>query len=569
MLRILTLILSITALSQLQAQKQDNIWLFGYDYNSGGLKEGVRFRFDDSLIISYEERTADFASTSAFISDSTGNLLLYSNGCYISNADGGEVQGSSGLNPGTMYNIFCAGDVGYNIPQGMMAVPHSTDSFLYYFFHFLVTGSISKNLLYTLVDVSANNGQGITISKNQLIISDTIAYDGMHAVKHANGRDWWVIAAKEYSNKYYLVLLSPQGVIVKEQIVGESTLSGAGGQITFSPDGTKLARFNTRDDLRIFNFDRCTGTLSNPVFIPVEDNADNELYAGLAWSADGRYLYAAEVKRILQFDTWAANIAASKTIVAEKPPSPSPNFAYLELGPDGYIYCRPLGGQFFMHRIKHPEREGLACEVQQSYYELEYPYVNLPHFPNFRLGPIDGSSCDTLGLDNHPLAGWRYDKTGGLGVDFTSVSWYEPVNWWWDFGDIASGTSDQSNEHNPAHNFSAPGAYEVCLTVSNQYGSDTKCKWVWVSTVGSSSPQETTDITVYPNPSTGQIFWTGLEGQNLHVRVFNALGQLVADRNTPGNSLDLSALPEGVYQVQFSSLETKLLLNRSLVIQKR
>jgi hypothetical protein len=53
------------------------------------------------------------------------------------------------------------------------------------------------------------------------------------------------------------------------------------------------------------------------------------------------------------------------------------------------------------------------------------------------------------------------------------------------------------------------------------------------------------------------------------VRVFNALGQLVADCSTPDNMLDLSALSEGIYQVQFSSLEAKLLLNRSLVIQKR
>ena len=77
------------------------------------------------------------------------------------------------------------------------------------------------------------------------------------------------------------------------------------------------------------------------------------------------------------------------------------------------------------------------------------------------------------------------------------------------------------------------------------------------------------EVVLFPNPSTGQIFWTGLEGQHLHVRVFNALGQLVADCSTPDNMLDLSALSEGIYQVQFSSLDAKLLLNRSLVIQKR
>jgi hypothetical protein len=77
------------------------------------------------------------------------------------------------------------------------------------------------------------------------------------------------------------------------------------------------------------------------------------------------------------------------------------------------------------------------------------------------------------------------------------------------------------------------------------------------------------EVLVFPNPSTGHIFWSGLDGQVLDVRVFNQLGQLVISRSTTGNSLDLSILPEGVYQVQFSCSETKLLLNRSLVIQKR
>ncbi len=571
MLRSLILLLCVGAFSHLHAQKQDNTWLFGYDYNPGGLKEGIRFRFDDSLVISYEERLMDFASTSAFISDSTGNLLLYSNGCYIDNADGMEVQGSSGLNPGTLYNIFCADDLGYNIPQGMITIPHPNNPFYFYFFHFLVTGSISKNLLYTLVDKSANNGQGITIFKNQPIILDTIAFDGIHATKHANGRDWWITAAKEYSNKYYIVLLSPHGVTATEQIIGEPTWSGSGGQIVFSIDGTKMARFNTKDDLRIFDFDRCTGMLSNPLFIPINDDADNNYFAGLAWSADGHYLYAAEIKRILQFDMWVSDIAASKAIVAERPTVLSPYLAYLELGPDGYIYGRSLGGDFCMHRIKHPERSDTACEVQQCYYTLEYPYGNLPHFPNFRLGPVDGSPCDTLGLDNHPLAGWRYDKTGGLGVDFTSVSWYEPDTWWWDFGDPASSGTNQTSERNPSHNFSAPGAYEVCLTVSNQYGSDMKCKWVWVSTVGSSpEPSAQGQIAIYPNPTTGTVQWSGMpEGENIHVRVHDALGRLCFERQPAAGSADLGGLPDGVYFVTLLGEGGRLTATKVVVLAKK
>ena len=78
-----------------------------------------------------------------------------------------------------------------------------------------------------------------------------------------------------------------------------------------------------------------------------------------------------------------------------------------------------------------------------------------------------------------------------------------------------------------------------------------------------------TDLLVFPNPTTGQISWLGLEGQTVTVRVFNQLGQMVAERNTSENSLDLGVLPEGVYHLQFSTLEHTLLLNKSIVIEKR
>jgi len=77
------------------------------------------------------------------------------------------------------------------------------------------------------------------------------------------------------------------------------------------------------------------------------------------------------------------------------------------------------------------------------------------------------------------------------------------------------------------------------------------------------------EVIVFPNPTTGQITWIGLEGQTVTVRVFNQLGQMVAERHTADNSLDLGALSEGVYHLQFSNLEQTMLLNKSIVIEKR
>ncbi|MCY7328039.1 MAG: PKD domain-containing protein [Saprospiraceae bacterium] len=553
--------------------------MFAYRYSFENLSNSIEFDFGDSLVIteSYLNRTTSFKESSASICDSSGNLLAYSNGCYVAKADGSEITNSEGLSPGIMYDLQCLDNDGYNVAQNMLMLPDPTHDSIIHLFHIPLIKTpdnnfMLRNVLHSAVDLSANNGGGSTLFKNQIAVDDTMNIDGLHAVRHANGRDWWVEACKRLSNVYYVVLLSPNGLSVQHQQIGLPSLLDAGGQVVFSPDGTKLARFNAKNDLRLFDFDRCTGELSNPIFVSMPSSADDQLFSGCAWSADSRYLYAQENYIIYQFDLLAPDIAASQTISATWDPVArcpfTVEFGFMELGPDGRIYCRPLNGQHCMHRMNHPERAGLASEMQLSYYNFIYPYNNLSHFPNFRLGPVDGSVCDTLGLDNHPLAGWRYDHTGGLGVDFTSVSWYEPITWLWDFGDPAAGSGNFSSEHNPTHAFSAPGKYNVCLTVSNQYGSNTKCKDVWITTVGSTehgSGQE--EIVLYPDPAPGIVNWSGTTGPVM-VRIFNALGTLLLEQRTADNYLNISGLPDGFYTLQLLAADQSLLANRKLLVAK-
>jgi hypothetical protein len=515
-----------------------------------------------------------FLGTNASICDSVGDLLIYSNGCYMETANGHEIEGSEGMNPGFLYNTSCIENEGYRLPQSIVLLPDPSNIALFHFFHIpLVAPSFVKNVLHTVVDMSANNGQGTTLFKNQVVATDTIHRHGIHALRHANGRDWWVIAAKIYSNRYYLILLTPEGVVTKYQEIGPEDVGLVyGGEMVFSPDGTKMARFDTKDDLRIFDFDRCTGTLSNPVHIPIQDEADIEILAGLAWSADSRYIYAAEAQRLLQFDAWADDIAASIVLIAEADPPLCPlsgSIGIMELGPDGMIYCRPFNGQNCLHRMKHPERAGLACEFQQNYYQLEYPFADLPNFPNFRLGPIDGSPCDTLGLDNRPLAGWRYDRTGGTAVDFTSVSWYEPTTWWWDFGDPASGAANTSTEKHPSHTFSAPGGYEVCLTVSNQYGSDTKCKMVWVVTSSSGSPQGVGEVRIFPNPAREFVMIEADDLASSELEISDVSGRIMYVREAASSreEIGLEGFGAGLYFVRVIRASKPTMVGKFIVVK--
>ena len=73
-----------------------------------------------------------------------------------------------------------------------------------------------------------------------------------------------------------------------------------------------------------------------------------------------------------------------------------------------------------------------------------------------------------------PVAEFKADRQVGKApfvVEFTDLSTNSPTTWKWDFGD---GTS--SSEQNPRHIYLREGAYDVSLTATNQYGSDTMFK---------------------------------------------------------------------------------------------
>ena len=73
-----------------------------------------------------------------------------------------------------------------------------------------------------------------------------------------------------------------------------------------------------------------------------------------------------------------------------------------------------------------------------------------------------------------PVANFVYVIEGTTGnVDFTDLSANTPTSWSWDFGD-----GNSSTMQNPSHTYTSSDTYEVCLTVSNEFGSDSICNMV-------------------------------------------------------------------------------------------
>jgi PKD repeat protein len=94
-----------------------------------------------------------------------------------------------------------------------------------------------------------------------------------------------------------------------------------------------------------------------------------------------------------------------------------------------------------------------------------------------------------------PVAEFKADRQTGKApfvVHFTDLSMGSPTSWSWEFGD---GTG--SSEQNPSHIYMNEGAYDVRLTVTNQYGSDTVFK------TGSAAPATSPPIRS-PTPEAAQ-----------------------------------------------------------------
>ncbi|WNY23345.1 hypothetical protein MmiHf6_06520 [Methanimicrococcus hongohii] len=71
-----------------------------------------------------------------------------------------------------------------------------------------------------------------------------------------------------------------------------------------------------------------------------------------------------------------------------------------------------------------------------------------------------------------PIADFTANNTAGktpLAVQFTDKSGGNPTKYSWDFGD-----GSKSTDKNPTHTYNQTGTYTVSLTVSNEFGSDTK-----------------------------------------------------------------------------------------------
>jgi hypothetical protein len=395
-------------------KKRDYHWLFGYG-TFGTTFGGSDLHFDNlPPTATYILQEISLDGTNASICDTNGNFLFYTNGMYVADANHQIMPNGDTLNPGEIFNYFSG--FGYRLPQGGLILPKPGSENLYYIIHEKLEWSsqyfdICSGLYISIVDMNLNNGLGDVTLKNISILNDSLDPGCITATRHANGRDWWVVIPEFLANKYFVYLLSTNGISLFHTIsMGTASNVMELGLACFTPDGSRYVRYGLTElhspsRLEVFDFDRCTGELSNYRNLWYVDS----IYApGLSISPNSRYMYVGRQLSIDQYDLQAPDIAASRQTVADYDffvDPLFPQFGYTtffmqQLAPDNKIYICTGNGTRFLHVIDQPDSVGVACNVLQ--HSVQLPTFNsssIPNFPNFRLGPVDGSICDSLGIN--------------------------------------------------------------------------------------------------------------------------------------------------------------------------
>jgi hypothetical protein len=183
--------------------------------------------YSNKLKVLVVPKSKNGGSYNSVVSNSDGSLRFLSNGCAIFDREFKIIQYGDTLNLGYVWNSYC-GKIGSNIfSESILILPVPRDTNHFVAFHTkaedqYIFDSISlplRQLFYSKISQSKEHVLGEVIKKRVLVKEDTF-YQGIYAVRHANGEDWWVVLPQLLTLGFQRLLLTSKGV----QYVGEQNI---------------------------------------------------------------------------------------------------------------------------------------------------------------------------------------------------------------------------------------------------------------------------------------------------------------------------------------------------------
>ncbi len=197
--------------------------------------------------------------------------------------------------------------------------------------------------------------------------------------------------------EYHKILLTPEGPQQHEtQTLGyDFPFPPCRWQrsLSASPSGERLVRFSSKCGAQYLTFDRCSGELNEAGFSHLENGIFGG--GGSTFSEDSEYVYFSRWYRVIKvpFQNPPDTLRASYT-----PPSGfGGSFVQMYRNPYGRIFIAPQASEPYLHLIGVGDSAPDAARVQFEGLRLPRRIQRtIPHYPNYALGPLAGSPCDTL-----------------------------------------------------------------------------------------------------------------------------------------------------------------------------
>ena len=333
-------------------QKQNDIWLFGF---GAGLdfSTGIPTKIEDGMMFSKEG--------CAVISDENGQLLFYTNGVKVWNANHQVMANGNGLK----------GGIETSSTNQAIIVPYPSKTNLYYIFTTDERAG-SSGLHYSMVDMNLNNGLGDVYEKNISLYAPTT--ERLVLARHSDGESFWLVTHGWKTNEFITYEITENGfsdvaviskIGVEHKPQNSSNLSSR-GYISFNSDFSKMAIAVYKDNfVELFDFNPCEGKITNGI---KTDQVD--LPYGIAFSPNDKWLYVTNLDgELYQLDANAMTddeFDNSNNLVGE---TDEDNLSAIQQGSDGKLYVA-IPNSHYLGVIDFPNIRGLSCDYKDLEIDL-------------------------------------------------------------------------------------------------------------------------------------------------------------------------------------------------------
>jgi hypothetical protein len=388
------------------AQTPKDIWLMGYEeYPVSWYGHTMLEIAKGETKVAAASLGMNFDQTMAVWQDSSGALRLYTNGCAVATGDGSIL--TDALNPGDEREILCP-QYGYTVEGGALFLDDPAGEGKIILVHHGLREDtkaihLRDKLYFSRFQLSESGAE--VVSENELVVDAPM--ERFIAVRHGNGRDWWLLCPGLLSEKWFVILLHPEGYTLTIQDSGVSDLDTSScirgmPSLAASPDGSMIARWNPNCRLRVYTWDRCEGRLEYQYERFAEQPQWRRWGVGsTVFSPSGRYIYTNNHLTVYRLDTWSDTPKLDTKFTASSHWGTPLN--QMGVAANGNIYISQIASDTNLSIIMFPDAPGNFTFFFPRGLSVGRLYRGTMPVTVYRnAGPLAGSPCDTMTVSIEP-----------------------------------------------------------------------------------------------------------------------------------------------------------------------